>query len=174
MIRTVLRLILIAGVVGLLVVPLGGCSKKEASAEVDPNPPAPPPTAEREQTPPPSPPPADDDGNAWKLQIKDVYFDFDKYELRGDARSTLQENARYLKENRGASVVLEGHCDERGTDEYNLALGQRRADAVKAYLIDLGVSGSQLSTISYGEERPFATAHDESGWSQNRRVHFKL
>jgi peptidoglycan-associated lipoprotein len=105
--------------------------------------------------------------------VKDVFFDFDKYELRSDARAVLQENARLLKEN-GGNVVLEGHCDERGTEEYNLALGERRAGAARAYLSDLGVDASMLSTVSYGEEKPFATGSDESAWSQNRRVHFRI
>jgi peptidoglycan-associated lipoprotein len=71
-------------------------------------------------------------------------------------------------------LTIEGHCDERGTTEYNLALGQRRADAARNYLVDLGIDGSRLSTISYGEERPFETGHDESAWSQNRRAHFRV
>lgn len=108
------------------------------------------------------------------LKLGDVFFDYDKYDLRSDARQLLQDNARYLKENSGFSVLLEGHCDERGTNEYNLALGERRADAVRSYLIDLGVDGSRLSTISYGEEKPFALGHTENAWSQNRRVHFNV
>jgi peptidoglycan-associated lipoprotein len=107
-------------------------------------------------------------------QIQDVFFEYDKYELRGEARTVLQENARYLKEASSASVLLEGHCDERGTNEYNLALGQRRADAVLEYLVDLGVERSRLRTLSYGEERPFAMGSTESVWAQNRRVHFNV
>ena len=84
------------------------------------------------------------------------------------------ENARLLKANAGAALVLEGHCDERGTPEYNLALGQRRADAVAAYLKDLGVNASAVQTVSYGEEKPFAQGNDETAWSQNRRAHFRF
>jgi peptidoglycan-associated lipoprotein len=111
---------------------------------------------------------------AWKAQIQDVFFDYDKYNLREDSRRTLQENARLMREHPEFSVVLEGHTDERGTREYNLALGQRRADAVRQYLIDLGVPGSQMRTISYGEERPFDPGSNEGAWSLNRRVHFNL
>lgn len=105
-------------------------------------------------------------------RLDDVFFDYDQYELRADTRRLLQENARYLREHSGMNIVLEGHCDERGTNEYNLALGQRRADSVRDYLIDLGIDGGRLRTISYGEERPFETGHDESAWARNRRVHF--
>ena len=112
--------------------------------------------------------------NAWKAQIQDVFFDFDQAQLRSDARLQLQENARYLKEHPEARLTLEGHCDERGTNEYNLALGQRRADSVKAYLVDLGIPVTRLETISYGEERPFALGSNEAAWAQNRRVHFVI
>lgn len=106
--------------------------------------------------------------------VEDVFFDFDKYNLRDDSRSALQANARLLKENSNYKLVLEGHCDERGTVEYNLALGQRRADAVLDYLVDLGVPPSQLSTISYGKERPFDKGHNEAAWAKNRRAHFRF
>jgi peptidoglycan-associated lipoprotein len=114
------------------------------------------------------------DPNAWKSEVRDVFFDYDKYEIREDARAVLQENARLLKANAGMSMVLEGHCDERGTTEYNLALGQRRADAILAYLKDMGVNASAVQTVSYGEEKPFAQGHDETAWSQNRRAHFRF
>jgi peptidoglycan-associated lipoprotein len=152
-----------------------GCSKKTAKGTEEPTAPAPPPPAPTpppEPTPPPPPPP--EDTGAWKSQVQDVFFDFDKYDIRNDARTTLQDNARMLKEHGGGGLVLEGNCDERGTTEYNLALGQRRADAVKAYLKDLGVDVGQVQTVSYGEERPFAPGHDETAWSQNRRVHFRF
>ncbi len=101
-----------------------------------------------------------------------VYFDYDKYTIRSDARGSLRSNARWLKENGSVSVQIEGHCDERGTTEYNLALGERRAGAVRDYLTRLGISGSRLSTVSYGEERPSDSGHDESAWANNRRAIF--
>jgi len=104
--------------------------------------------------------------------LKTVYFDFDKYNLRDDARRTLERNAEILKNNPNVKVVVEGHCDERGTNEYNLALGENRANAVRDYLTRIGVDPSRLSTISYGEERPVAMGHDEAAWSQNRRAQF--
>lgn len=106
--------------------------------------------------------------------IKDVFFDYDQYDLRQDMQGTLKQDAEYLRRFPNVSFILEGHCDERGTAEYNLALGDRRAQSVKSYLTSLGISASRLETISYGEERPFALGHDESSWAQNRRVHFTL
>jgi peptidoglycan-associated lipoprotein len=104
--------------------------------------------------------------------LEDVFFDYDKYNLRDDARRTLEGNARMLLGDATVRVVLEGHCDERGTVEYNLSLGEKRARSVKNFLMEFGVSADRLSTISYGEERPFALGHNETAWAQNRRVHF--
>jgi peptidoglycan-associated lipoprotein len=104
--------------------------------------------------------------------LQDVTFDYDSYELRDDSRITLRENATWLQANTGASVEIEGHCDERGTVEYNLALGAKRARAVKEYLVALGVADSRLTTISYGEELPLCYDHSESCWQRNRRAHF--
>ena len=101
-----------------------------------------------------------------------VLFDYDSSVLTPTAQGRLRSKAAYLKANPNAKVIIEGHCDERGTSEYNLALGDRRAEAARAFLMDVGVSSSRLTTISYGEERPFATGHDESAWSQNRRANF--
>jgi peptidoglycan-associated lipoprotein len=106
------------------------------------------------------------------FEPRDVFFDYDRFVLRDDAREALTGDGKLLVDNPGVKVLLEGHCDERGTVEYNLALGERRANAVRAYLVQYGVDVSRLSTISYGEERPFAQGQDESAWSQNRRVHF--
>jgi len=102
-----------------------------------------------------------------------VYFDYDSYVLSDAARKVVAMNANWLKDNSSASVTIEGHCDERGSDEYNLALGEHRAVAVKSYLVALGVSPDRLSTISYGEERPIAMDHGDNAWSKNRRVEFK-
>lgn len=104
--------------------------------------------------------------------LKTVYFDFDSSEISGDTKSALQGNADYLKTNKNVDVQIEGHCDERGGRQYNLALGERRAKAVRDYLVALGVESKRLSTISYGSERPKAEGSDESAWAQNRRANF--
>lgn len=101
-----------------------------------------------------------------------VYFDFDKSDITAETRAVIEQHAKYLAGNGKARVKLEGHCDERGSREYNLGLGERRAKAVQQVLTLLGVSASQIETVSYGEERPAAEGHDESAWSLNRRVEF--
>jgi peptidoglycan-associated lipoprotein len=98
-----------------------------------------------------------------------VFFDYDSYEIRPDAQDTLKKQAAFLQQYGQYRVTVEGHCDERGTREYNLALGERRANAVKNYLVALGVDPNRLQTISYGKERPAVEGHDESSWAQNRR-----
>lgn len=105
-------------------------------------------------------------------KLEKVYFAFDKYEITQAYRAPLERDAASIKDHSDAKVVVEGHCDERGTEEYNLALGERRAMAVKTFLVSLGVKEGQLYTISYGEERPAENGHDEKAWSQNRRVQF--
>ncbi|HWC65253.1 MAG TPA: peptidoglycan-associated lipoprotein Pal, partial [Thermoanaerobaculia bacterium] len=109
-----------------------------------------------------------------KGYLKDAFFDFDKADLRDDARTALAADAQWLKQYGSIKVLVEGHCDERGTEEYNLSLGQRRASAVKEYLASLGVEGSRVNTVSYGKARPFCTDHDEACWQQNRRGHFVI
>jgi peptidoglycan-associated lipoprotein len=106
--------------------------------------------------------------------IGDVFFDYDRAELKPEARERLAKNAQFLASQPGLMVTLEGHCDERGTNEYNLALGERRANAAREYLQSLGVAGTRVRTISYGEERPFCTESSEGCWSQNRRAHFVI
>ncbi|HEX9941305.1 MAG TPA: peptidoglycan-associated lipoprotein Pal [Thermoanaerobaculia bacterium] len=101
----------------------------------------------------------------------DVYFDYDESTLTDDTRDKLSRNADLLKSNPQFSITIEGHADSRGTNEYNLALGERRASAVREYMTSLGVAGDRLRTISYGEERPVCTQEEESCWSQNRRAH---
>jgi peptidoglycan-associated lipoprotein len=103
-----------------------------------------------------------------------VYFAFDDYTLSTEAQQRLQSMGDRLKASQGAVVQIEGHCDERGSIEYNLALGERRAQSVKTYLSQLGVDGSRLSTISYGEEKPAVEGHDESAWAKNRRAEFTV
>ncbi len=104
--------------------------------------------------------------------LRKVYFDFDRYALRPDALATLSENADKIKRVPGVIIQIEGHCDERGTQEYNLALGERRALAAREHLMKLGISGDRLITISYGEEDPAMPGHDESAWKWNRRCEF--
>jgi peptidoglycan-associated lipoprotein len=98
-----------------------------------------------------------------------VFFDYDSYEIRGDAQTTLQKQAAWLQQYPTFTILIEGHCDERGTREYNLALGERRANSVKNYLVALGLDANRIQTISYGKEKPDATGHDETAWAQNRR-----
>lgn len=105
--------------------------------------------------------------------LTDVFFDFDRSDLSKEARDRLSSNAKLIKAWK-ASVVVEGHCDERGTNEYNLGLGERRANAVKDYLVSMGVPADKVKTISYGEERPFVRGHSEDAWKYNRRGHFAL
>ncbi|MBK5100711.1 MAG: peptidoglycan-associated lipoprotein Pal [Desulfobacteraceae bacterium] len=108
------------------------------------------------------------------FESEHIYFVFDKYDLLHYARVVLKDKAAWLRANPGYSVWIEGHCDERGTSEYNLALGERRADAAMKFLVALGISKNSIKTISYGEERPADLAHNEQAWSKNRRAEFKL
>ena len=103
---------------------------------------------------------------------EDVYFDFDSSALGDMAKDVLSRKAEWLRMSPDASVIIEGHCDERGTSAYNIALGDRRAESAKAYLLDLGINASQLATISYGEERPVDLGKNEEAWAKNRRAHF--
>lgn len=104
--------------------------------------------------------------------FKDLQFDFDKYDIKDEYKSELKSIAAWMTKNSGAKLSVEGHCDERGTNEYNLALGDRRAKAVKDHLVSLGVPSSKIETISYGEEKPLCTEHTEECWAKNRRAHF--
>ena len=104
--------------------------------------------------------------------LERVYFDFDKSDIKSEYKKTLESNADWLKKNKDAKVSVEGYCDERGTEEYNIALGHHRAKSTKDYLVSLGVEGKRLSTKSYGEEKPLETCHNESCWWKNRRADF--
>jgi peptidoglycan-associated lipoprotein len=106
--------------------------------------------------------------------LEDVFFDTDRYDLKPEARESLARNASWLQQYDSIQILIEGHCDERNTREYNLALGERRASAVRDYLVFLGVPPERIRTISYGEERPFALGSDESAWRLNRRAHFVI
>ena len=142
-----------------------GCGKKPP-----PPPPAPPPVVEQPPPPPPPPPPPE----VAPLQLTTIYFDYDKSDIRSDSRDILAQNAKSLTDHPEAVIRIEGNCDERGTDEYNMALGERRAIAARDYLVNYGIDAQKISTISYGESRPVAMGHDEGAWSQNRRDDFKV
>jgi peptidoglycan-associated lipoprotein len=143
---------------------------KVAETPVTPMPPAPaetPVVQPAPVTPPPAAVPA-------PSPLKDVFFAFDRNAIRDDQKAALTDNIGWLKVNTGAKITVEGHCDERGTTEYNLALGERRAKAVKDYLDKAGIAPDRISVISYGKERPFVLGHDESAWKWNRRGHFVI
>jgi peptidoglycan-associated lipoprotein len=106
--------------------------------------------------------------------LRDVHFAFDKYDISASDKSILDSNARWLKSHAKALVLIEGHCDERGTNEYNIALGERRAKAARDYLASAGVSDSRITVVSYGEERPTCSESTEACWAQNRRAHFMI
>lgn len=106
-------------------------------------------------------------------ELTDVFFDFDRFAIRSDARSALEANAALLKSRPDRKILIEGHCDERGTSAYNLVLGERRAQAARQYLQDLGVAPSQIQIVTYGKERPFCPEHSEACWQSNRRAHFR-
>jgi peptidoglycan-associated lipoprotein len=106
--------------------------------------------------------------------VKDAFFDFNKADIRPDAREALTQTAEFLRSHPGVDVTVEGHCDERGSLEYNLGLGQRRADAAKQFLLSLGISADRMNTMSWGKEHPFCTEHNETCWQQNRRAHFVM
>jgi peptidoglycan-associated lipoprotein len=115
--------------------------------------------------------PTPDEAGGTSLELAAIYFDYDSAVLREDARSALKKNAEVIRSASSGNVVtLEGHCDERGSEEYNLALGERRAESARAYLVDLGVPGSRLRVVSFGEAKPAVMGHDESAWKWNRRV----
>ncbi len=140
--------------------------------------------AEAPVTAPPSPAPQEKLASAAEAGVAvteekpsrfdDVLFDFDKSEVREDGRRTSQAVADYMKKNPKAALLIEGHCDERGTAEYNMALGERRATAVMNYLVSLGVPKAALSTVSFGKEKPLDPGHNEGAWAKNRRAHFVL
>ena len=177
---------------------LVGCPKRPATMAasapapgVETPPPAPaapvPPPAAPESTPPAAPPAAPApmpqvatpappvlprvSEFAANANLKDVYFEFDKYDIRPEAARILDANATWLKANPGNLVLIEGHCDERGTAEYNLALGERRAKSTMNYLVGQGVAASRVTVISYGKERPLCTEKTEACWAMNRRAH---
>jgi peptidoglycan-associated lipoprotein len=110
----------------------------------------------------------------FEQNVRDAFFDFNKADIRPDARDALTKDAEFLRSYPTVHVTIEGHCDERGSTEYNLGLGQRRAQAAKNYLVSLGISADRIDTVSWGKERPFCTESNEDCWQQNRRAHFVM
>jgi peptidoglycan-associated lipoprotein len=139
----------------------GAGGTQEATARVTVTPP-----------PPPPPQPTATDEELFAQNIKDVFFDYDKYDVRADQQSALQADAQWLAQHPNVKFTIEGHCDERGSTEYNLALGDNRANTVKNALVQAGVAADRIRTISYGKEKPFCTESNEQCWQENRRAHF--
>jgi peptidoglycan-associated lipoprotein len=159
----------LAGVLFALTVAVGCASRKQVSPPTsDTAPPPPvevaPPQEETTQAPPPP--------QETRVELMDAFFDYDDASLRDDAKNALETNAKYLERNDGERIVIEGHCDERGSVEYNLALGEKRARAARDFLVSYGISTGRITTISYGKERPFDPGHGEEAWAKNRRAHF--
>jgi peptidoglycan-associated lipoprotein len=170
-----LGLVLLVALIGIT---LGGCGcfQQEMKGETPP-PAAPPAVVQAPEAKPvvpvaPPPPPAAKPA-AVVVLMKDINFDFDKYNIREKDAAILNENTAWFKANAGKKARIEGHCDERGTVEYNLVLGQKRADSTKSFLVNLGVDGKFLETVSYGKEQPLDPGHDEAAWAKNRRAHFE-
>jgi peptidoglycan-associated lipoprotein len=161
------RLMVIAAILSLVAV--AGCGGKKA---VEPTPTDTASSTPVEETNTPVEQPDTRASDMSPIALNDVFFDFDQFNLSSEAKSTLEANARELKRVSDTSITIEGHCDERGTKAYNLALGDKRANAAKDYLVSLGVTASRITTISYGKERPFDTGQGESAWAKNRRAHF--
>lgn len=134
-----------------------------ATARVTVNAPPPPPQPQQ---------PTSSDEELFAQNVKDVYFDYDKSDVRADQQSAIQADVAFLQQHSNISFTVEGHCDERGSTEYNLALGDNRASAVKNALVAGGISADRIKTVSYGKEKPFCTEHNEQCWQQNRRGHF--
>ena len=167
--KSMRNVMVILGVIVLALALGAGCGSKKAvdegpSADVSKNPP---PISTTEPKPIPEKPPVD-----LAYQLSDIHFDFDSADLRGSERDILSKHGDWLNANSSVRVSIEGHCDERGTVEYNLALGERRARTTKDFLVSYGVADGRLETISYGKERPKDPGHDESAWAKNRRAEF--
>jgi len=145
---------------------LSGCSLFRTAATGD--------TAQQPAAPAAAEPAKTDRLAAAQAALQDINFDFDKFNIRPDAREILKANADLLLKNRDINIIIEGHCDERGTAEYNMALGERRAQEAKKHLINLGVASARMKTVSYGEERPLDPASNEDAWAKNRRAHFAV
>jgi len=181
--------VLMSAIALMTALAVSGCAKKVPPPA--PAPPPPPPAAAPAPPPPPPPPPpapapppprqlTEDEIFSQKTldqlnaerPLGDVFFDLDESTIRDDAKGFLQRNADWMKRWTSTAITVEGHCDSRGSSEYNLALGTRRANAVKDYLVSLGVQGGRVTVISKGKEQPFCSDENEACWQQNRRGHF--
>jgi peptidoglycan-associated lipoprotein len=177
--------------VGLAAFVVTSCGKKQPPVTAPPPPPPPAPVAEAAPPPPPPPPapapvppPAPTEAEIFQRMslaelnsqkpLEDVYFEYDKSDLSDAARASLQKDSDWMKKWTSTVVTIEGHADSRGTSEYNLSLGERRASAARDYLVTLGVPATRMNVVSMGEEQPFCTEETESCWSQNRRGHFVI
>jgi peptidoglycan-associated lipoprotein len=155
----------VLAIVIVLALALSACAKKKTTPIEEPPPPAP--VIEQPVTPPPPPPVVEEK----PVSLEDVFFDFDKFSIKSEYRSVLTRNAEILAANPNKRVLVQGHCDERGTNEYNMALGEKRAKAVVDFYTNYGIAPSRITWISYGEEKPFAAGSNEAAWAQNRRAH---
>ncbi len=169
------RNVLVICVAAVFALSLAACSSNKATDLPDTDPTTEDTATQTDNTEDVETPVVEDTRDAEPMPVlDDVFFDFDKSALTGGAKRKLQNNARQLKDASSASITIEGHCDERGTNSYNLALGERRAKAARDYLVSLGIPASRMTTISYGEEQAFATGHTEEAWTLNRRAHFVI
>jgi peptidoglycan-associated lipoprotein len=165
---------LAVGTALLLVLGASGCARKAVKAPPTPATPPPTTTTTPETTPPATSTPAVPSPAVTSADLVPAFFDFDSYALRSDARAALDQDAGLLREHADVQITLEGHCDERGTVEYNLALGEKRANAARDYLVAAGVDNPRIQVVSYGKERPFEDGHDEAAWAKNRRAQVVL
>ncbi|MGA8429047.1 MAG: peptidoglycan-associated lipoprotein Pal [Candidatus Sulfotelmatobacter sp.] len=141
----------------------GSGGSQEATARI---------TVSQAAAPPPPTTPSVTDEDLFSQSVKDIYFEYDKSDIRGDQQASIQADAQFLSQHSNVNFIIEGHCDERGSTEYNLALGDQRASSVKSALTAAGISASRIKTISYGKEKPFCSESNEACWQQNRRGHF--
>jgi peptidoglycan-associated lipoprotein len=160
--------LVLACAIALVLVP--ACAKKQVAPVEQPVEVAPPPVT----TPIEQPPVVEEKPVEVVVTLEDVFFDFDKYSIGDAYKQVLTNDAQILMAHPEKSLIVEGHCDERGTNEYNMALGEKRAKAVVDFLTTYGVAASRITWISYGEEKPFSMGHDEAAWAQNRRAHFVI
>ena len=159
----------------LAVLLLAGCAKKSRETAPVPTPTPQPPSTVVPEKPTEAPKPAETTPPVTTVRSEDLqpaFFDFDSYALSDAARAALDQDARLLRDRAGVKITIEGHCDERGTAEYNQALGERRAQAARDYVVAAGVDAARIQVISYGKERPFDSGQEEAAWAKNRRAHF--
>jgi peptidoglycan-associated lipoprotein len=167
-----LKWLMLVLAVAMLMLP--ACAKKQVAPVGEPTEQVPPPAPPLEETKPQEQPPVIEEKPIVQIALDDVFFDFDKYSIKDEYKGVLQKNAEFLMANSDKKLRVEGHCDERGTNEYNMALGEKRAKAVVDFYANYGVKADRLAWISYGEEKPFDSGHNEEAWAKNRRAHMVL